>query len=267
MSQMPATVPPAYVERPAYIERPVVANPVVTGCGTTAWPAHPHFCMKGILSGAMTAIAFQFVFTVLGIAIGLSVIGDARNTTAVTIEDVESAATTGYVWWLVTGTIALLIGGLMTGRIARPLTACSKRRHGITMWSVTAIFGFLVIWSAAGAGASAGSPMGAMSVRDMGSRMSGMDGRMGDGSVRGTDGAAVRTADGTRAVTNANVDAETRAQMERARKAAQLAAWWAFGGMLIGAGVSWLGVILGSPKKGERRDRYDVPDDMATIRA
>src|SRR5690606_7383185 len=59
-----------------------------------------------ILAGTVTAIASQIVLTVLGLAIGLTVVDPSANQ--------QGFGLGAGIWWLITGLVSLFLGGLVT---------------------------------------------------------------------------------------------------------------------------------------------------------
>jgi len=56
-----------------------------------------------IMMGAVTAIGLQFIFTALGVALGVT-IGSTTDS------DAGDLSVMAFIWWLVTGTISLFVG-------------------------------------------------------------------------------------------------------------------------------------------------------------
>lgn len=158
----------------SYLETEAVRPEVLVQ--TAVWP---HW--GAILMGAVSAIGLQLIFAVLGIALGLTIATSDRATGATNIGMV------GTLWWLLTGWVSLMVGGFILGRALRggehghaaskprdyagwrPLR--TERHHvhstcfnAMTLWSVVAIFGFMVLWSGLGMGAGAAAMMPASEV-------------------------------------------------------------------------------------------------------
>lgn len=187
-----------------------------------------------IMMGAVTSIGLQFIFTALGIALGVT-LTDAADAT---VQDAGTVSTTAFIWWLVTGTISLFVGGAVVGRwlgVARQITVCIT---SATMWSVVALFGFYVVWSGAGITMSAAGPFAVASQQYA---------EMGQLSANGT---GEWTAAGNGAATGAAADApdeETvRAYAERAQSALQTASWWSVIGLILGVIATWSGAEMGA---------------------
>ncbi|MBY0261760.1 MAG: hypothetical protein K2Q20_05420 [Phycisphaerales bacterium] len=100
-----------------------------------------------VVAGAVAAIGVQLLFTVLGMAIGLGSVNAYEAAYSTSPREVTIAAG---AWWIVSGTISLLIGGMVLGRLAGLPRSNQLHLHAFTMWAVTAIFGFMVLWSGAG---------------------------------------------------------------------------------------------------------------------
>lgn len=188
-----------------------------------------------IMMGALTAIAAQFVFTVLGLAIGVTAADpDATNAT------VEGVTVAAGAWWLITGTIALMLGGMVYGRTSGLLRSTQLYLGALAMWAAVALFGFFVVWSGAGAAASAASPIALVSAGSFDTN----DAR------HATDGITrFAAADGSTSAPSSGAHSR-----EEALEAARTASWWAVVGLLVGAGAAVGGSCLGS-----RRDSYAAP--------
>lgn len=105
-----------------------------------------------ILAGTVTAIASQIVLTVLGLAIGLSVVDPGASQ--------QGFGLGAGIWWLITGLVSLFLGGLVTGWLCGYVRPGNAALHGFITWcTVTAISAFLV--TSAG-GAILGGALGAM---------------------------------------------------------------------------------------------------------
>lgn len=196
-----------------------------------------------IMAGALTAISAQLLFTILGVAIGATA-ADSYDVASASASDAGSVGIAAALWWLVTGTIALLLGGMVLGRVAGLPKSTEVRLHGLTMWAVTAVFGFAVIWSGAGISSNAGGMYGAA----MNSNSSGiMGGAMSGRAESSNAGAAGGISDTIGRVTGTGADngrSIDLATAERARRYARNAAWWSVFGLLLGIAASVIGASL-----------------------
>ncbi|HYF14104.1 MAG TPA: hypothetical protein VD971_03420 [Phycisphaerales bacterium] len=188
-----------------------------------------------VMAGALSAISTQFVFTVLGIAMGLS-IADGN-------ERASDVGLSAGLWWLITGTLSLLIGGFVLGRVGGMIRSADLLLHAFVMWAVTAVFGFAVLWGGGGTLYGAGSDAASRGFANSGA-MSNMA-----PSVMPTP------ADGANAT---NPDAEDRRQAARTGTTPQLqdakdkgaaAAWWSVGALTLGICASLAGAWMSAPDR------------------
>ncbi|MBS0186660.1 MAG: hypothetical protein JSS51_01240 [Planctomycetes bacterium] len=173
-----------------------------------------------IMMGAICAIGLQFIFTVLGIALGAS----AGDTTDVNTTSVRTVGVAAGLWWLITGTIALAVGGFVFGRMSGLPRSIPLKLEAATLWGVVALFGFLVVWSGAGMLSQAASPIAtAATAYDAYNTPA----NRGSISERGTNG--------VRDLANAATSpTTTQVNAEDARRAARNASWWSVVGLLVG---------------------------------
>lgn len=181
-----------------------------------------------ILMGAVAAVGLQTIFTVLGIAVGATV-GDATASTGTSAQTLGIAAA---AWWLISGTIALAFGGFVLGRLSGLSRALPLSLEAVAMWSVVAVFGFLVLWSGAGMLSQAASPFAAMAAPSINANV--------QPSTRGEPMNATNASSTVRPVEI------TSAQAEEARRATRTASWWAVVGLLAGVGATIAGANMGA---------------------
>ncbi|MFO7685938.1 MAG: hypothetical protein R6V60_07585 [Desulfobacterales bacterium] len=121
---------------------------------TRATPGHPRVSWGAILAGAFLTLAMAWLMTLLGMAIGVSIL-DASEAAAM-----GAGFTIGTgLWMLLTALVAFFVGALLTARLARSADQMNGLLHGISLWSLTTVL-MLVLsyWGIAGlfqAGASA----------------------------------------------------------------------------------------------------------------
>lgn len=195
-----------------------------------------------IMMGAVTAIGLQFIFTALGIALGIT-LADAGDAT---VRDAGTVSTTAFIWWLVTGTLSLFVGGLVVGRwmgVARQVTVCII---AATMWSVVALFGFFVVWTGAGMTMSAASPFAVASQRYAEIGQIGF----GSGEAVGANSTGANSIGATGATNRLGAqgigDDSRRVYAERAQRALRTASWWSVIGLIIGVIAAWSGTEMGA---------------------
>lgn len=207
-----------------------------------------------VIAGAVVAISLQMIMTVLGIAIGVT----ADNVISGADRVRDGMGFGASAWWLITGTLSLYIGGCVVGRFAGMARSPDVLLHGLTMWAVTALFGFFVV--TAGAGALYGTSMhdayvGAQAAQDGDTA----DGAFGAGGARrdtGTNGQD-RTADqGGSTVVNADGRVVTD---DEARRYVQAASWWTLVGLAAGIAASVGGSWSAAPTRIEVRPPSQRP--------
>lgn len=179
-----------------------------------------------ILMGAVCAIGIQFILTILGIAIGVSA---APLATANQLAEpaVETMSISAAIWWLVTGTASLFIGGMVYGRLAGLPRGTPLMLEAMAMWAVVAVFGFVVLWTGMGMAASVSSPLSAVNQ-----------------VPRLSMNPIVAPSDSFDATDVANTDAATE---QRATRALRVASWWSVVGLLAGVAASVVGAMTGAP--------------------
>lgn len=179
-----------------------------------------------MVAGAVVAISAQMLLTVLGIALGATVT-DLNGG-----GDPEKAGMAAAVWWIVTGTLSLFLGGCVVGRFGGMVRSPDVLLHGLTMWGVTALFGFLAVTT--GAGALYGSSMNAVYSPDADHPAPSWLNRTGErAATPGTEAA----------------QGEEDVSPEEARRYTAQASWWTLGGLLLGIGASLAGSWLCAPNR------------------
>lgn len=194
-----------------------------------------------IMTGVLVAVSSQFVLTMLGIAIGISAAVETSSTT-------PSIGIAAGVWWLVTGCASLFVGGTAYGRVWGGGGRSSPRIGAVALWSVVAVFGFLVVWSGMGMAYQGASPLAAV-LEDRGARSRWNSHRAleeTDAGVR--DRIAVDSGDNR----GLGSSVPSVSPTESAR-AAKIASWWSVVGLLAGLAASVVGAETGV------RHRYRMP--------
>lgn len=99
-----------------------------------------------ILAGAVTALVTQVIVNLVGVGVGLAALGP-------TAADTPSAATASLgagIWFVASGIVASLAGGLIAGRLSgKPLPGAAAL-HGLVAWAVTTLVVLYLLTSAAG---------------------------------------------------------------------------------------------------------------------
>ncbi|HLP84095.1 MAG TPA: hypothetical protein VK157_07070 [Phycisphaerales bacterium] len=183
-----------------------------------------------ILMGATCAIAIQFIFTVLGIAIGATI---GEETRGIDGNLVRTMGLSAGLWWLITGTISLALGAIVLARVSGLPRSAALKLQAASMWGVVAIFGFLVVWSGAGMLSQAATPIGTListSLDPYANRSGSMTDAMRD---MGSASQGTSTPFSDTSLADTTTDAMTISR-EDARRATQSAAWWSVIGMILG---------------------------------
>ncbi len=190
-----------------------------------------------VIAGAVAAVAVQLLFTVLGMAIGLGSVNAYEAAYSSSPREVSIAAG---AWWIGSGTISLLLGGMVLGRLAGLPRSNQLHLHAFTMWAVTAIFGFAVLWSGAG---MASSTAAVAAVAETNSPTT--YGSAGNGNDLSTTTA--RASDPLSAVTGTAAVRGNLATAEISRRYARNAAWWSVLALCMGIAASLLGAWVCGP--------------------
>jgi hypothetical protein len=280
MTTVPTT--PSQFGASDYPDRGAVRVPVLDEAAVAA-TVRPTW-WSAIGAGTLTAIALQVILTVLGAAVGLSVVGSTDDTP-------EGALSVGAgLWWLVTGLVSLFMGGWVAGRLCPVTTRFIGTMHGFLMWTTVTVFSALLVTMAGGsvlagslgivASASANNPraveqfardrIGMMSQpygTNAGSAAGSANTRYDQGATQDT-GVARTEATGTGAasatpntnVTNSSSYGSTGysagpyasdrplddPQAKDAAANAAAASWWTFIALAMGAAVSAAGGAAGT---------------------
>jgi hypothetical protein len=90
-----------------------------------------------IVAGMFVATALHVVFALLGLAIGMEAWGPGDR--------VDQLGAGLGIWTIISGIIALFVGGLVTGRLAGILTRGDGALHGVVLWSLSTILAAYLI--------------------------------------------------------------------------------------------------------------------------
>lgn len=211
-----------------------------------------------VIAGTVVAIGLQMILTVIGIAIGATT-RDFMNQPTTEVRD--TVPMMAAIWWLVSGTISILVGACIVGRFAGMVRGSDVLLHGLTMWGMTALFGFMVVTS--GAGMLYGSSMGAayegaqrltaQDYRGAAMRTGGTAGLANNETRSTVDGTTVSVRDDSAAGGAASVNATdrplTEADAEAARRYVRNASWWTLFGLMLGVAASLAGAWFTAPER------------------
>ncbi len=109
-------------------------NVITTEEGHVCWS----FASWGaIFAGVVIVLAIEFVFGLLGLAIGLWSV----NPTAT--GQMQTLGIGAMIWWLITTLISVFLGGWVAGRLAGESSAVDSSIHGIVTWGIATL---ITIW-------------------------------------------------------------------------------------------------------------------------
>jgi len=204
-----------------------------------------------IFAGAAIATALMVLLTILGLAIGATVVEpDSADSPSGKAFGIGAG-----IWWALSGILALLAGGWSTGRLAGLRREWEAPLHGLITWAVTTAALVFLMGSAIGAVVS-----GAFHVVSTGASVVGRDGhasraldqlRPGGGEaeeVRGEKGAK-RGKDAEEAVRSAApTEQEAREAADAVADGVATAAWWTCLFLLLTAVAAAIGAAMGAPR-------------------
>jgi hypothetical protein len=106
-----------------------------------------------IFAGTVVAFVAQILFTLLGLAIGLTVVEPMTAQTPW-----EGIGIGAGIWWVVTALISLFLGGWTAGRLSGMPLRQDAMLHGVVVWGLVTFVS--VFFAVSGAGAVASGPIG-----------------------------------------------------------------------------------------------------------
>lgn len=123
----------------------VVSPDVDVGVGSGfAGRAVRRISWGAVFAGAVVAIMALVMLGLLGVAFGAGTIGSEGRSAA------RELGVGAGIWWLVTGIIAVFLGGLVAGRLASPERRHDGALHGVVVWAVTSLVLLFSLASALG---------------------------------------------------------------------------------------------------------------------
>jgi hypothetical protein len=106
-----------------------------------------------IFAGTMVAFVAQILFTLLGLAIGLTIVEPMTGQAPW-----EGVGIGAGIWWVVTALISLFLGGWAAGRLAGMPLRQDAMLHGVVVWGLITFVS--VFFAISGVGAVASGPIG-----------------------------------------------------------------------------------------------------------
>ena len=195
----------------------------------------PSFMLSRIIAwgpiwgGVVIAVGVQALLTVLGMAVGLTVMDATRDTAG---GAPEGSGVVAGIWWVISSLIALFLGGWATGFFAGPRKPAHGAINGFVLWCViTALSAALLTMTS---GALIGGGLGAL-------------GNVAANRTAANTSPTIVGEEGTR-------DFTRTATTDRIAEGSASVAWWTFVVMALSAGAAVLGGAMG-PRSGEMQRR------------
>jgi hypothetical protein len=223
------------------------------------WPA--------ILAGVAAALSVQLILSLLGIALGMSMVAPSR------VEPTIDGLGMGVlVWACLSGLIAFGVGGFVAGNATNSAFVCNAALHGMLVWATAGVLGVTLValsgsMMAGGAGAGLGgaaSGLSGMAVQSSGAW--GGSGRSLDDTARTREtssrtGERLENASSTSDVQSMpRTTAEAREMAEKAARYTARASLFAAIALCMGAVGGTLGSTMGR-KAREKVDEQPVRTD------
>ena len=185
-----------------------------------------------IIAGALTAMSLMAIFAVLGTAIGLSVISATNDTPE------EGLSIGAAIYWLITGLIALFLGGWLASYLRRTVDTGVGALHGFLAWCTVTVVSSVLL-------AMAGGTAIGGSLAAVGDAMQANNQNIVQRSVRDNG--------------NRDGDSVYEKQAKDAAKKAAGASWWTFAALVLGASVASLAGAAASRKNDYDRTHQRTP--------
>jgi len=221
-------------------------------------PPRSRVSWGALFAGVVVAMATQLLLAALGMAIGL---------TALDPGDRGSAFGVGAgVWWLLSGLIAMFLGGWTAGRLANSTRRLDAGLHGFTTWALATVVSAWMLTSALG-GVMGGAWSAVSTAATTTAATAAAQPDLADKAGNLLREAGVDPSQADRFVTrlkgevnSPQAQAEAREAANKAKEAASTASWFLFGMLLLGAGAATIGGAKGAP---ELVDELDVRSQPA----
>jgi predicted anti-sigma-YlaC factor YlaD len=186
------------------------------------------------MAGAVTALAFYLVLTMIGVALGLT-IGPS-----VSLETMSLGAA---IWAVVAVCLSMLVGGFVTTQLTAGETNAESLVHGVILWG--AVVGIMLWLSASGV---QGGFNAMLSIAYAGSNQDNFRDNTWEAAARRA-GISQTRIDELKQTARQAVErpdtAEAQETRDKIRRNAAMVSWWALFGTLLSMGAaicgSWLG--------------------------
>ena len=98
-----------------------------------------------VLAGTLTALTVVFLLGMLGFGIGLTTIDPMTE-----VNSMDGLGTATIVWWGVTNVVALIIGGMVAGRMSGLPSNADGGLHGFLAWGLYTVLSLYLVTSTIG---------------------------------------------------------------------------------------------------------------------
>ena len=222
-------------------------------------PPRSRVSWGALFAGVVVAMATQVLLGALGLAIGLT----AAN-------QPDTFGVGAGIWWLLSGILALFLGGWTAARLANKPRRVDGGLHGFATWGLATILSAWMLTSAVGGilgGAWSAVTTAATTTATATAARPDLADRAGDLLRQaGVDPSqADAFADRLRSEADSpQAQVEARRAAEEAKDTASTAAWFLFGMLLLGAAAATLGGLKGVPDLVDELDVRSHPDSRTS---
>jgi hypothetical protein len=214
-----------------------------TVAATLEDPPRSRVSWGALFAGVVVAMATQILLGALGLAVGLTAADQA-----------DSFGVGAGVWWLISGILALFLGGWTASRLANKPRRVDGGLHGFATWGLATIVSAWMLTSAVGGilgGAWSAVTTAATATATTAAARPDLADRAGDmlrqAGVDPSQAEAFAERLRSDAAATPEAQREARQAAEQARDAASTASWFLFGMLLLGAAAATFGGLRGTP--------------------
>lgn len=116
-----------------------------------------------VFAGVAAALVVQLMLNLLGVGIGLGMVEPWSGDTP----PAEAVPVAAGLWWVASGIVAALLGGMLAGRLSGRPKESTAGWHGVTAWAVSTLvvllaLGSILAGAIGGAVSTAGSAVGGL---------------------------------------------------------------------------------------------------------
>jgi hypothetical protein len=203
---------------------------------------------SAILAGAMIATVVCFVLFLLGMAIGLTFVGEAEG---------DTLSTGAAIWAIATTLTGLFLGGWVTSQCEVGETRAESLIHGAIMWGVTAIL--LVTLAGAGIGSGFSALVSSVSLVEQGMTSQSWQQLAESSGISRTQ---------IEEWMRQGMTSESIPRMaEDVRRNLSASAWWAYAATLFSLLAAMAGAVIGSGPNLRLAPSYKFRDrQLETVR-